>query len=517
MEQHIIDEQSAALGDLLSIFWIVLGPLDLLFNIGRIGFDRNVVNKGLEETLHRPGLIGCRGQKDDRVAHEHPLETRRHVIAFNTDQVLVLELLLLRNEGAHQVLVNFLGLAAPAFVGALGKLRVDEVRVHVPAHQLKLGLHPERIVVPSSPDGLADLVPPRDVVLVHVSGRGQMADAVHRPNDGIDLGIGSAGGVEVTSGLLPVLRIAKVANLVDHGILVNGNVLVRGLGDGIAKMQNDVGRAAVMEDGKVDKVAAVGMKDRVLLLVTLEQTILRQIEQVHPKRGHDAICPGSSSGGIGSLAERVAVHLDGRVIPLSHVVLDPIVDGEEAIGPLPRMPLPIHPGLPALVLLHLRYLMQFLGPLDEAVVHRVWDLVGRGRCVGYAIRDELLGDGIGVILLVVVGAAGSVGVCRSCWVVVVSVLADGIVVDDAVIVLQTLLRGRIDVAVLVLVVKIFCGVIVILSVVVALPGFIVIVGVRIVCHSITIVLGIFVTIIAIIAVTVRRKVLSGVVVLVLVV
>ena len=190
------------------------------------------------------------------------------------------------------------------------------------AHQLILGLHPERIVVPSSPDGFADLVAPRYVVLVHVSRRGQMADAVHRPNDGVDLGVSSAGGVEVTAGLLPVLRIAEVADLVNHGILVNGNVLVRGLGDGIAKMQNDVGRAAVMEDGKVDKVAAVGMKDRVLLLVALEQTILRQIEQVDPERGHDAIGPGSSSGGIGSLAKRVAVHLDGRVIPLAHVVLD---------------------------------------------------------------------------------------------------------------------------------------------------------------------------------------------------
>jgi hypothetical protein len=110
-----------------------------------------------------------------------------------------------------------------------------------------------------------------------------MADAVHGPNDGIDLGVGSAGGVEVTAGLLPVLRIAKVADLVHHGILVDGNVLVRGLGDGIAKMENDVGRAAVMEDGKVDIIAAVGMKDRVLLLIALEETILSQIEEVYSK------------------------------------------------------------------------------------------------------------------------------------------------------------------------------------------------------------------------------------------
>ena len=139
-------------------------------------------------------------------------------------------------------------------------------------HKLKLGLHPKGVVVAAPPDGLADLITPWNVVLIDVSSRSKMTDAIHRPNDGINLGISSTGGVEITVGLLAVFGVAEMSNLVDDRILVDCNVLVRGIGDGIAQVQNDIGGTSVMEDGQIDVVAAVGMKDGILLLITLEQT-----------------------------------------------------------------------------------------------------------------------------------------------------------------------------------------------------------------------------------------------------
>jgi len=63
-------------------------------------------------------------------------------------------------------------------------------------------------------------------------------------------------------------------DLVDDRILVYGNVLMRILGNGIAQMHDDVGSATVMENGEVNVVAAVGMENRILFLVTFEQTVL---------------------------------------------------------------------------------------------------------------------------------------------------------------------------------------------------------------------------------------------------
>ena len=70
-----------------------------LFEVGIVGPDLDVMVIGDERALHEPRLVGRAGHHGQRVRRHDPLEVRRHIVALDRQDELVVQVVVHRNMG----------------------------------------------------------------------------------------------------------------------------------------------------------------------------------------------------------------------------------------------------------------------------------------------------------------------------------------------------------------------------------------------------------------------------------
>ena len=134
-----------------------------LFEVGIVGPDLDVVVTGDERALHEPRLVGRTGHHGQRVRRHDPLEVRRHVVALDRQNELIVQVVVHRNMGFGPLRGIFgtgrrdAGIAAlRTEIHAHETFAVGTPRDRQPENRL-VRLLPERNVVPQE-DEMADLV-----------------------------------------------------------------------------------------------------------------------------------------------------------------------------------------------------------------------------------------------------------------------------------------------------------------------------------------------------------------------